>query len=120
MVHLSGEGRGEHVGAVRVLGVLLDQQVYRRLRNGHQPYGVLRLGSGQFQGAVRVADVLLAHGNRPLLDVQVIPPQGYQFPLPQAADQLQVEHGEQASGLCRVQIGFHIFWRKDLHLQREG
>ena len=25
VVHLSGEGRGEHVGAVRVLGVLLDQ-----------------------------------------------------------------------------------------------
>ena len=54
------------------------------------------------------------------MNVQIIPPQGYQFPLPQAADQLQVEHGEQASGLCRVQIGFHIFWRKDLHLQLLG
>ena len=33
VVHLSGEGRGEHVGAVRVLGVLLDQQVHRSLGN---------------------------------------------------------------------------------------
>ena len=38
VVHLSGEGRGEHVGAVRVLGVLLDQQVYCCLRDGRRPH----------------------------------------------------------------------------------
>ena len=54
------------------------------------------------------------------MNVQIIPPQGYQFPLPQAADQLQVEHGEQASGLCRVQVGFYMLRGQDFHFQLSG
>ena len=108
VVHLSGEGRGEHVGTVRVLGVLLDQQVYRRLRDGHQPHRVLCLGPGQLQGAVWVADVLFADRDGSVLDVHIIPPQGYQLPFSQAADQLQVEYGEQAPPLRRLQVGLHV------------
>ena len=69
VVHLPGEGRGEQVGAVRVLGVFLDQQFHRCLRDGHQPHGVLCLGPGQLQGAVRVTDILFADGDRSLLNI---------------------------------------------------
>ena len=69
VVHLPGEGRGEQVGAVRVLGVFLNQQLHCRLWNRHQPHGVLRLGPGQFQRAVRVADILFADGDRSLLNI---------------------------------------------------
>ena len=54
------------------------------------------------------------------MNVQIIPPQGYQFPLPQAADQLQVEHWEQSSGLCRVQVGFYMLRGQDFHFQLSG
>ena len=86
----------------------------------HQPYRVFRLGPGQFQRTVRIADVLFAHGDCPLLNIKVIPSQSYQFSLPQTADQLQVEHGEQSSGLRRVQIGLHMLWGTDFHLQLPG
>ena len=61
VVHLPSERRRKQVGAVRVFVVLLDEQPHRCLGNRHQAYGVFRLGPGQFQGAVRVADVLPAH-----------------------------------------------------------
>ena len=35
MVHLSSDGRGKHVRAVRVLAMILDQQLHRCLRDGH-------------------------------------------------------------------------------------
>ncbi len=38
VVHLPGGGGGKEVGAVRVLVMLLDQQVHRFLRDGHSPY----------------------------------------------------------------------------------
>ena len=92
MVHLPGEGRGEQVGVVRVLVVLLDQQIHRCVRDRHQPHGVLRLGAGQLQGAVWVADILFADRDSFTLNIQIVPPQGHQFPLPQTADQFQIEH----------------------------
>ena len=92
VVHLSSQGRGEQVGAVWVFAVLLDQQIHRCLWDGYQPHGVLCLGLGHFQRTVRVADILLSNGDRPLLNIQIVPPQGHQFPLPQTADQFQIEH----------------------------
>ena len=100
-----------------MLVVLLDQQIHRSLGDRHQPHRVFRLGPGQFQRAVWVADILLAHGDRPLPDVHIVPPQGHQFPLPQAADQFQVEHGEQAPPIRRLQVGFHVLRREDFHIQ---
>ena len=82
MVHLAGEGRGEQIRAVRVLLVLLNQQLHCRLGDGHQPDRVLRLGPGQFQGILWVANVLPAHRDGSALGVYIHPPQGYQFPLP--------------------------------------
>ena len=92
VVHSPGDRRRKQVGTVRVLVVLLDQQVYRRLWDGHQADGVFRLGPGELQRAIRVADILLSNGDRPLLNIQIVPPQGHQFPLPQTADQFQIEH----------------------------
>ena len=92
VVHLSGQGRGEQVGVVWVFAVLLDQQIHRCLWDGYQPHGVLCLGPGHFQRTVRVADILLSNGDRPLLNIQIVPPQGHQFSLPQTADQFQIEH----------------------------
>ena len=96
---MRGEGNKQIVVA-RLLVVLLDEQLHRRLGDRHQPRGVLCLGLGQLQGAVRIVDILFVRGDRPILDVQVIPPQGHQFPLPQTADQFQIKHGEQAPPLC--------------------
>lgn len=73
MVHLSGDGRGEHVRAVRVLVMLLDQPIHRCLRDGYQPHRVFCLGTGELQGAVRVTDILLADGNGFILNIQVVP-----------------------------------------------
>ena len=103
-----------------MLVMFLDQQVYRGLRDGHQAYGVFRFGPGEFQGAVRVTDVLFADRDGSVLDVHIIPPQGDQLPLPKAADQFQIEHGEQISGLGCLQIGMHVFRGKNLHLDLSG
>ena len=103
-----------------MLVVLLDQQLHRCLWDGYQADGVFRFGPGELQGAVRVADILLADGDRFALDVHVIPPQGHQLSLPQAADQLQIEHGEQISGFGGFQIGVHIFRGENLHLDLSG
>lgn len=73
MVHLSGDGGGKHVRAVRVLAVFLDQQIHRCLRDGYQLHRVFRLGTDELQGAVRVTDILLADGNGFILDVQIVP-----------------------------------------------
>ena len=73
MVHLSGDGRGEHIRAVGVLVMLLDQQIHRCLRDGYQPHRVFCLGTGELQEAVRVTDILLADGNGFILDIQVVP-----------------------------------------------
>ena len=100
-----------------MLVVFLDQQIHRRLWNGHQADGVFRLGPGELQRAVRVADILLADRDRFALDVHVIPPQGHQFTLSQAADQFQIEHGKEISGLGSLQIGVHGFRWEDLHFQ---
>lgn len=72
IVHLFADGRGEHVRAVRVLVMFLDQQIHRCLRDGYQPHRVFCFGTGELQGAVRVTDILLADGNGFILDIQVV------------------------------------------------
>ena len=103
VVHLSGGGRGEHIRVFRVLLVLLNQQIHCLLGDGHPAHRGLGLGPGESQLAAGIFDVLLAHRNRPVLDVQVVPWKGHQLALLQAAHQLQVEHGgtPQASAASR-------------------
>ena len=94
-----------------MLLMLLEQQFHRRLGDGHQPYRVLRLGPGQLQGAIRVADVLPAYRDGSALDVHVLPPQGHQFSLPKAAGQFQIEHRQEPSRLDGLQIGVDVLRR---------
>ena len=103
-----------------MLLMLLEQQFHRRLGDGHQPHRVFRLGPGQLKGAIRVADVLPAHRDGSALGVYIHPPQGYQFPLPQAAGQFQIEHGHEPSRLGGLQVGVDVLRRQDLHVQFSG
>ena len=57
--------------------MLLDQQVYRLLRDGHPAHRGLGLGPGEGELPAGILDVLLADGDRPVLDIQVIPEKGY-------------------------------------------
>lgn len=60
VVHLSG-GRGwKHVLIIRMLAVLLDQEVYHFLRDGYLTDRGFGLGTGEGQFSVGVADILLA------------------------------------------------------------
>ena len=81
VVHLAGDGRGEHIRIFRVLFVLLDQQVYRFLWNGHPAHRGFGFRAGESERPAGILDVLLADGNRPVLNVQVIPKEGHQLAL---------------------------------------
>ena len=116
VVHLTSDGRGEHIRIFRVLLVLLNQQVYRFLRNGYPTHRGLGLGPGEGECAAGIFNVLLADGDRLGLDVQIIPEKGYQLTLPQPADQLQVEHGEYPSSIGGIQVGFQVLGSKSFHL----
>ena len=82
VVHLPCGAGWEHIGAVWMLLMLLDQQIHCLLRDGHPAYRGLGLGPGEGQLAAGVLDVLLADRDRPVLDVQVIPEEGHQLTLP--------------------------------------
>ena len=73
VVHFACDWRGEHVLVVRVLAVLLDQQVDSILRDGHLSDGCFRLWPGEHHLSAGIADVLLANGDRLAFDVQVCP-----------------------------------------------
>ena len=83
VVHFVSDRRGEHIRTVRVLFMLPDQQVYRSLRDGHPAHRGFGLGPGEGEFSAGILDVLLAHRDRPVLDIQVIPEKGNQFALPQ-------------------------------------
>ena len=68
------------------------------------------------QMSTGIFDVLFAHEDRPVLDVQVIPEEGNQLALSQTADQLQIEHWEYSSGIGGVEVGFQLFGSECLHL----
>lgn len=87
IVHLSRGGGREHIRVFRVLLVLLDQQIHRLLGDRHPAHRGLGLGPGEGQLAAGVLDVLLADRNGTVCDVQVIPEEGHQLALPQAAHQ---------------------------------
>ncbi len=108
VVHLSRGWGWEHVLVIRMLVVFLDQKVYRFLRDGYSADGGLGLGAGECQFSVGVPDVLLADKDRAVLYIQVRSEESNQFAFAEAADQCQIEHWEESSGICRIQVGFHI------------
>lgn len=115
VVHRTRLGRGKHIGVGRVLLMLLDQQIHRLLGDGHPAYRGFSLGPGEGQLAAGILDVLFAHRDCPVLDVQVIPEEGNQLAFPQAAHQLQVEHGQNSSCVGGIQVGFEVFRPEGLH-----
>ena len=63
-----------------------------------------------------VSSCLLADGDGPVFDIQIRPLERYQFALAQTTDELQIEHRQNASLICRCQVRSDLFWRQDLHL----
>ena len=59
--------------------------------------------------------ILLADGDGPVFDIQIRPLERYQFALAQTTDELQIEHRQNASLICRCQVRSDLFWRQDLH-----
>ena len=58
---------------------------------------------------------MFAHGDGFVLDVEVAPEKRRDLALPQARDQLQIEHGEQTSPVSGFQIILDVLRRKNLH-----
>ena len=99
-----------------MLGVLLNEQLHRFLWDGDLSDGVLGFGAGDHEITHFVFRSLLTDGDGPLFHVQVLPPQGHQLALANAADQLQIEHSQGVSPLRRVKVGFQILWLQGFHL----
>ncbi len=93
VIHLPCDGRGEHIRVVGMLFVFGNQQVNGLLWNTDFSDRRLRFGTGERQFAVGVFDILLADGDGFVLGVEVAPEKRRDFPLAQARDQLQIEHG---------------------------
>ena len=111
----AGAGRREQDGVVRVLFVLPHQDVHRLLGQRHLADGVFGFRLRHHQLPVDAGD-LLAHREDAVLHIQVIPPEGQQFPTPQAAGQLQEEHGQDAVLLRLAEIYPQLLRRDDGHL----
>ena len=111
----TGAGRREQDGAIRVLLMLLHQQGHRLLGQRHLADGVLGFWLRHHQLPIDAGD-LLAHREDAVLHIQVIPPQCQQFPPPQAAGQLQEEHGQDAVLLRLTEINSQFLRRDDGHL----
>ena len=99
-----------------MLLMLLDQQVYCFLWDGHSPHRGFGFGPGEGEFAAGIFDVLLADRDRAVLDIKVIPEEGHQLALPKAAHQFQVKHREYPSGIGGVQVGFEMFRPESFHL----
>ena len=108
-------GRREQDGAVRVLLMLPHQQVHRLLGQRHLADGILSFWLRHHQLPVDAGD-LLAYREDAILYIQVIPPEGQQLPPPQAAGQLQEEHGQDAVLLRLAEIYPQLLRRDDGHL----
>ena len=100
VVHLACFRGWEHPRIAGVLLVFCDQQINGILWNRDFADGVFRFGARDIGFACVVASGLLADGNRFVLNVQVRPLERAQFTLAQTADELQIEHWQDAALLC--------------------
>ena len=117
VIHLSRSWGREHVLVVGVFIVFLDQEIYRFLRDGYSADGGFGLGTGEGQFSVGVPDILLADEDCTVLYIQVRPEESDQLTFAESADQCQIEHWEESSGIRCVQVGFHILWPERLSLE---
>ena len=108
-------GRREQDGVVRVLLVLLYQQVYRLLRQRHLADRVFRFWFCHIQLALHAGDLLI-HRQDALFYIQVLPLECQQFAPAQAAGQLQIEHGQNAVFLRFLEVSADLFRWEDGHL----
>ena len=91
-----------------MLAVLLDQEVYRFLWDGDPADRGLGLGAGEGQFAIWISDILLAYEDSLIRNIQVSLEKGCQLAFPEAANQRQVEHREEASGVGGGEVRFHV------------
>ena len=82
IVHLSCDGRGEHIRVIGVLFMFGNQQVNSFLWNTDLSARCLRLGARECQFNIGVFDILLADGDGFALDVEVAPEKRRDLPLP--------------------------------------
>ena len=115
VVHLAGCRRGEHVGILRMLAMFRYQQIDSLLWNTDFSDRSLRFGTGERQFTIGILYILFADGDGFVLDVEVTPEKRRDLALPQARDQLQIEHGEQSSPVSSFQIILDVLRRKNLH-----
>ena len=115
VVHLTGCRRGEHVGILRMLAMFRYQQIDSLLWNTDFSDRSLRFGTGERQFTIGILYILFADGDGFVLDVEVTPEKRRDLALPQARDQLQIEHGEQSSPVSSFQIILDVLRRKKLH-----
>ena len=108
-------GRREQDGVVRVLLVLLHQQVYRLLRQRHLADRVFRFRLCHIQFALHAGD-LLVHRQDALFYIQVLPLERQQFAPAQATGQLQIEHRQNAVFLRFLEVSADPLRREDSHL----
>ena len=115
VIHPACLGRWEHPRIIWVLLMLRHQQLDRLLRDGDFADGVFRFRARDVGFACVVASRLLADGNRLILDVQVCPLERHQLALAQAADEFQIEHGQDTALLGSRQVGLDLLRRQDFH-----
>ena len=95
--------------------MLRDQQINGILRDGDFSDRIFRFRARDVRLACVVASGLLTDGNRLVFDIQVRPLERDQFTLAQTADELQIEHWQDAALVGCRQVGFDLFRRQDFH-----
>ena len=102
-----------------MLAVLLNQEVYRFLWDGDPADRGLGLGVGEGQFAIWISDILLAYEDSLIRNIQVSLEKGCQLAFPEAANQRQVEHREEASGVGGGEVGFHVLGSESFSFSRQ-
>ena len=115
LVHFTGFRGWEHPRVAGVLLMFCDQQINGFLRNGNFADGVFRFWACDARFACIVSPCLFADRDGLIFDVQVRPLERDQFAFSQTTDELQIEHGQDATLVGGCQIGLDLLWRQDLH-----
>lgn len=108
-------GRREQDGVVRVLFMLMHQQVHRLLGQRHLADRVFRFRLRHIQLALHAGDLLI-HRQNALFHIQICPLERQQFAPAQATGQFQIEHGQDTVLLRFLKVSAGLFRRQDGHL----
>jgi len=108
-------GRREQDWIVRVLFMLLHQQVHCLLRQRHLADRVFRFRFCHIQLTLHAGDLLI-HRQDALFHIQICPLERQQLTPAQAAGQFQIEHGQDAVLLRLLKVSAYLLRRQDGHL----